>query len=77
LLTLGICATTSIRPYLIDAPLIVFSRADFTGLTMVPLVMFVVATQSDQDVEVQLPSARRLMTLLVLMRDSSWSVGLM
>lgn len=52
-------------------------RADFTGGMMVPFVVFVEATQLDQMSEVQRPEAVRLMTLFVVMSDSSWRVGLM
>jgi len=71
----GILATTSTRPYLIDAPAFVLSLADLTGLTIVPLVVLVVATQSENEVYVQaLPRSRRLS---VSMRAWSCSVGLM
>ncbi len=73
----GILATTSTRPYLILAPTLVLMRPDFTGWTMVPLVVFVDVIQSDHTVEVHVPVAVRLMTLLVVMRVSFWRVGLM
>lgn len=67
---------TSTLPYLMLAPSFVFKRADLTGCTMVPLVVFVEVTQLLHTSDVQRPVAVRLMTLLEVMRDSSWSVGL-
>jgi len=42
----GSFAMTSTRPNLIEAPSLVLMRPDLTGLMIVPLVVFVVATQS-------------------------------
>lgn len=57
---------------------LVFMRADLTGLTMLLFVEFVTETHEDQPVPVHVPFARRLMMLpSVVMREASWSVGLM
>jgi len=70
----GSLAVTSMRPYLIDDDFLVLRRADFTGLMMVPFVVFVTATQSDQVLEVQ-PLLRRFSVLLSVRSASSCKVG--
>lgn len=70
----GSFAVTSIRPYLIEDDFLVLRRADLTGLIMVPLVVFVTATQSDQVLEVQL-LLRRFKVLLPVRSASSCKVG--
>lgn len=72
----GNFARTSTRPYLMLMDFLVLSRADLTGFTMVPFVVFVVATQSDHRFEVQL-LLRRLIVLLVVSSVGSWRVGWM
>ena len=73
----GSLASTSTRPYLMAAPLLVSIRPDLTGLTIVLLVVLVLVTQSDHRVEEQVPAWVRLMTLLCSMRFLSWRVGFM
>jgi hypothetical protein len=72
----AILAETSTRPYFMRARSLVLMRPESTGWIIVPLVVLVLLTQSAQVVEVQVPSARRLMTLLLVRSFSSWSLGL-
>ena len=71
---------TSTRPYWIVAwEWAVWMRPDFTGLTMVPFVVFVVETQFHQDEPlgaVQELVFVRLIVLFVSIRRASWRVGL-
>jgi hypothetical protein len=55
----------------------VLMRADLTGLMIVPLVVLVTATQSDQTDDEQTPSLNKFKTLLFSTNLASWSVGLM
>jgi len=70
----GSFAVTSMRPYLIENDFLVLRRADLTGLMMLPFVVFVTATQSDQVLEVQ-PLLRRFRVLLLMRSASSCKVG--
>lgn len=71
----GNFAVTSTLPYLIDA--LVLKRADLTGLTIVPFVTSVVATQLFHVSEEQVPSLSRLITVFFSIRAGSCRVGLM
>jgi hypothetical protein len=71
----GSFATTSTRPNLIEAPSLVLMRPDLTGLTIVPLVVFVEVTQSVHLPPVQ-PWPRRSITLFDSMTLWSCRVGL-
>ena len=52
-------------------------RPDLTGLTMVPAVILVLATQSLKASDVHVPLDVRLIILFVVMRLASCNVGLM
>ena len=72
----GNFAVTSTRPYLILAPALVLMRADLTGLTIVPLVVLVVATQLKNWSDVHVFSFSRLMVAFLLIRLGFCNVGL-
>ena len=71
----GSFAVTSTRPYLILAPAFVLMRADLTGLTIVPLVVLVVATQLMNWFDVHVLSLSRLIVVFLLMRLGFCSDG--
>jgi hypothetical protein len=73
----GSFAVTSTRPYLIRAPALVLMRADLTGGTIVPFVVFVAAMQSVNLWEVQVWDLVRSIMASWIISFSSWRVGLM
>ena len=74
------CAELCVQPSRLyrrdDWIMLTFGRKTIQRLLLVPLVMLVTATQSDQVVPVH-PFLVRSITELVVIRDSSWRVGLM
>lgn len=52
-------------------------RPDLHGGMMVPVVVFVIATQAVSSLEEQVPAEVRFMTFVLSMSLDSWRVGLM
>ncbi len=72
----GIFAVTCTRPYLMVPPALLLIRPDFTGCTIALEDLLVMVTQLSRRSEVQVPSAVRLITVLLSMRVASCSVGM-